>query len=186
MESSSSAKPLDFMNPPTTKLLRGEAVRPVSGLSGAYSITSAGRLYSHRRRAFLSPGLDVSGYPRATIRIRGTRSRMFVHRLVATEFCAARPGASQVNHKNGIKTDNRADNLEWVTASENQRHSVRTGLHLCCGKDNPMAKLTEGDVVRIRELVRSGKNAAEAGAGYGIDRATAWKVATRKSWKHVA
>lgn len=51
--------------------------------------------------------------------------KLLVHRLVCEAFHGAPPFiGAQVNHKNGVKSDNRADNLEWVTASENQRHRI--------------------------------------------------------------
>ena len=51
-----------------------------------------------------------------------------LHRLIADAFCEKREDANEVNHKNGIKTDNNADNLEWVTREENLRHAYETGL----------------------------------------------------------
>lgn len=53
------------------------------------------------------------------------KKRRTVHRIVATAFCEGKADGLHVNHKNGIKTDNRAANLEWVTGGENQKHSFR-------------------------------------------------------------
>ena len=64
---------------------------------------------------------------------------VFIHRLVAYMFCKGYKEGLQVNHINGIKTDNRACNLEWVTAKENMQHSVST-LRNFIGSKNPIAK----------------------------------------------
>ena len=50
------------------------------------------------------------------------------HRIIATAFCPRESGKDYVNHKDGNKSNNSADNLEWVTRSENTLHSFRTGL----------------------------------------------------------
>lgn len=71
---------------------------------------------------------------------------MLVHRIVAKAFINNPDNKKTVNHKNGIKTDNRVDNLEWATQSENCKHAYRTGLSQDWatgkfGKDNPTSKI---------------------------------------------
>ena len=58
----------------------------------------------------------------------GKTKKFDIHRLVAQEFIANPEKKSQVNHKNGNKLDNRVQNLEWVTGSENIKHAINTGL----------------------------------------------------------
>lgn len=72
----------------------------------------------------LSPGMARG---RLQVRIHG--KRMYVHRLVALAFCPGNAAGKEVNHINGDPADNRATNLEWVTRSENLRHSYGLGLH---------------------------------------------------------
>lgn len=68
---------------------------------------------------------DKYGYECVTV----ANKNIFVHRLVAEAFVKNEEGKDCINHKNGIKTDNRIENLEWVTKAENNRHAFRTGLN---------------------------------------------------------
>lgn len=85
----------------------------------------------------------VNGYPRVRIQHNGKRHGFRIHRLVASAFCVKPDGCTEVNHKNGKKTDNRAENLEWVTRSGNIRHAFQNGLYerkLNC-EDNKLVRL---------------------------------------------
>lgn len=74
-------------------------------------------------------GLDRYGYPKLNIGSPPNRLYITVHRLVAITWIPNPENKPQVNHKNGIKTDNRVENLEWNTTSENIRHAYFTGLN---------------------------------------------------------
>jgi hypothetical protein len=71
---------------------------------------------------------DTNGYIRCTIWVNGKSSTISQHRILAEYFIDNPEQKEQVNHKNGIKYDNRIDNLEWVTQSENTLHSFANGL----------------------------------------------------------
>lgn len=76
--------------------------------------------------------LDPSGYMTVLYRRvpdqRVAKRRVFVHRLVAIAFHPNLENKPEVNHKDTVKTNNRADNLEWMTHQENHRHAVAAGL----------------------------------------------------------
>lgn len=90
-------------------------------------IRSNGRLDNRKGRK-LKPARDKDGYLRITLTSNGKRKSYFIHRLVARVFLDGYDEKLQVNHKNGIKDDNKVENLEMVTLQENIKHSIITGL----------------------------------------------------------
>lgn len=101
-----------------------EQWRDVQGYEGLYQVSDLGRVRNKRWR-ILSTHMNGNGYLQTTLSKHGRREYPLLHRLVATAFIP-NPGAKpQINHKNGIKTDNRPDNLEWCTMGENLAHRHR-------------------------------------------------------------
>lgn len=89
-----------------------------------YEITRDGEIINKHNGHKVKPQLNSKGYLRVCI---GGKLK-FVHRLVAEKYIPNPENKPQVNHKNCIKTDNRVDNLEWVTNQENRDHMVANGL----------------------------------------------------------
>lgn len=112
-------------------------------------------------------GSTGHGYPQVTLRHNGVQVQRLLHRLIAESFCSRPEGCDQVNHKDGNKTNNCADNLEWVSAKENMAHSVKRGLwtrptdeHYRRMRENAGRKLAlftleEGsDIIEMKEALR--------------------------------
>ena len=90
-------------------------------------IRSNGRK-DNRKGRLLKPEKDKDGYLRIILTNNGKRKSYCVHRLVARTYLKDYNEKLQVNHKNGIKNDNRVENLEMVTLQQNIKHSIETGL----------------------------------------------------------
>tara|TARA_R100000322_G_scaffold167810_1_gene136330 strand:- start:169 stop:738 length:570 start_codon:yes stop_codon:yes gene_type:complete len=112
--------------------LRNEIMRPVIGYEGLYSVTTTGRVYSHWGDKWLRPGVGTHGYLVVALNRRGSKKSSTVHRLVALAFL----GQSDlpVNHKDGVKTNNRVENLEFISHRENAIHAHRLGLSRVTGR----------------------------------------------------
>lgn len=90
-----------------------------------YSCDIDGNIFSKNRKL---KQCKRNGYLCVSLSNKGASKSVNVHRVIATAFLQNYEGKPQVNHKNGIKTDNRVENLEWVTQSENAIHAIKNGL----------------------------------------------------------
>lgn len=127
-------------------------MKTIDGLTG-YLVTEDGRVFSEHTNKFRALGSKSnSGYLQLVLKVYGKRKFVYIHRLVATAFVPNPENKTEVNHKNGNKEDNRAENLEWVTSSENKRHAIGV-----LKRAAPYRKLTEEDVACIRFFSTAGK-----------------------------
>lgn len=109
-----------------------------------------------------------------------------VHRIVALIHIPNPLGLPQVNHKDGNKSNNAAVNLEWVSVSENIKHSLRTGLKIpICGEKVAGSKLTGAEVVQIRAMRVSGKTYKEIAKVFEIHEMTVGEICRKEIWKSV-
>jgi hypothetical protein len=175
-----------------------EIWKDIQGYEGRYEVSNLGRVRTvpHYIEHNMFPGVQkfVRGRMRK-LQNNGTGYKFLVlskgdfrtvHRLVAQSFIPNTDNKPWVNHKNGIKSDNRVENLEWCTRQENEDHAFGTGLKNSTGSANQMAKLTENDVAEIKRLYVPRKNSEELAAKFGVHRVTIQRIARNKNWKHVA
>lgn len=118
-----------------------EVWKDIPGYEGLYQVSDLGRIKSLERfvngksgvrkvsEKIVSVAVKNNGYLQVKLHRKGERKFFGVHRLVAMVFVENFNNLPQVNHIDGNKKNNRADNLEWCTPSENQKHAVINGLH---------------------------------------------------------
>ena len=125
-----------------------EEWRDIAGYNGIYKISNMGRIISYKtnKPVELIPYTNKrsNGYLVIGLSDGKKRTRYTVHRLVANHFIENPENKTQVNHKDGNKLNNCINNLEWVTPSENVKHSINMGLRTfereCTGKFCDFAK----------------------------------------------
>lgn len=121
-----------------------EIWKDINGYNGLYQVSNNGNVKSLERmcRQFnghcycnrkvtekiLKGRKDTKGYLQVELSKNGKQRKYLVHKLVAMMFIPNPHNKPQINHINGRKNDNRVDNLEWVTPSENVIHAYKTGL----------------------------------------------------------
>jgi hypothetical protein len=93
-----------------------------------YSVTEDGKVINNKTNKELKPILGNTGYCQVSLCNNGKIKNYNIHRLIASAFLSNDENKREVNHINGIKTDNRLKNLEWNTSSENRQHAFNTGL----------------------------------------------------------
>ena len=141
-----------------------------------YTVTEYGEIINTSKGKKLKPQPNDKGYLRVSI----GGKLLFVHRLVAEKYIPNPYGKEQVNHKDGNKRNNRADNLEWVTNIENRKHAVEHRLHLC-GEQCSYSKLTMKQVEYIRS--QENPNRTELAKMFNVSRATINDVLSHRTWK---
>lgn len=172
-----------------------EEWRPVVGFEGYYEVSSLARICrvkggrGHRAGKILkTDGKPSGGYHSVHLRRDAAGGRVHVHIVVALAFHGPKPSPiHEVNHKDGNKFNNRADNLEWVTKARNAEHAYELGLKKPVsmpGESNPLAKLTTEAVMQIRADGSSVSQRTQA-KRYGVSKTAIAMALKGDSWQCV-
>jgi len=144
---------------------------------------------THHPRRMMAQMITKDGYLRIYGAVDNRRFGMLVHRLLAECFIPPVAGADQVNHKDGNKTNNALDNLEWVTPQGNSRHAVGMGLTVPPssgpGELSRAAKLTAAQVAVIKRRLLNGEQYRKIAPDYGVSAGTIAHIKYRKTWVEV-
>lgn len=166
-----------------------ELWKDVKGFEGLYQVSNLGnvkRLISQRVFAerLIGRTIDRYGYVKRVLSKDGKNNHFTEHRLVAIAFIDNPDNKATVNHINGIKTDNRVENLEWNTIIENHQHAIDNGLKDQKGIKHHKCKLTEEQVLEIREIGFS-QTRMSLSKKYGVSRTNILGIIRGKFWKHI-
>lgn len=160
---------LNFVGQLATKIMQNEIWKEITGYEGYFEVSNLGNFRSKDRiiryksnGTRLYPGKSlktetvVEGYQRIVLMKGAIKKRYMCHRLVAQEFVPNPDNKPFVNHINGNKADNRAENLEWVTQSENELHSHSILGNTMKGKTHPRKVeatfIKEGDKIVFNSM----------------------------------
>ena len=166
--------------------LAGEAFAKIAGFD-RYLISNLGRVFSTIRAGrFLTPTASPQGYEYVQLMAEGAKesTRFMVHRLVAMTFCEG--SGACVNHMDGDKRNNRAENLEWCSYGANNDHARDLGLSKAYCETHYAAKLTNADIPVIKARAASGERHRDIGADYGVNRQAIDKVVSGKTWRRAS
>lgn len=175
-----------------------ETWKDIDGYEGYYQVSDLGRVKSlprkdrlgrnHKGRTLKPFSDNNKGYLCVELHKFGVGKTIKIHRLVAIAFIPNPFGKPQVNHGDGNKKNNCADNLEWSTSEENIQHSFDTNLNNRKGERNSQSKLTIEDVKYIRENFKSKDNvfgAKPLAEKFKVEKSRIYKIVRRTNWENI-
>lgn len=178
---------------------REEIWKDIPDFEGIYQASNLGNIRSldrtykdkigkqyNRKGVLLKPNTDKGGYlyvglcPPNKEKIKTVK----IHRLVALTFCSGYEQGLEVNHINGNRSDNRAENLEWVTRAYNNRDRYNRGYKNPTGEKSISAKLKEEYIDIIFSLYNSGVNQTIIAKAFKVSQATISHLITNKTYNN--
>jgi hypothetical protein len=164
--------------------------KDVVGYEGVYQVSNLGEIrrilaYEARATRTLVPAMTKSGYLTVSLWHCNKGKSLYVHRVVCEAFHGTQPGY-WCNHKDGNRTNNCADNLEWLLPRENEHHAIASLGKSNAGERNGQAKLTAQQVRAMRLLHENeGYSVTDLASMFNVARRTAANIVARRTWVSV-
>lgn len=155
-----------------------------------YEASDYGRIYSVRTKRLLGGTTDRYGYAYVNIMVGDSKVKRKVHRLVCEAWHGSCPSHHECGHLDGTRDNNRADNLSWITRSENGLQMAADGRaskgpEPMRGEANARAKLTTEQVREMRQLAADGAKYRELASQFEISIPQVGCIVRRERWAHV-
>lgn len=160
--------------------------KQIKDYEGLYEISEDGNIRNKKGSLkIVSP--NKRGYKRVTLCKNGKEKIISIHRLVAEAFIPNPENKPQVNHINGIRSDNNVENLEWCTQSENQLHAFSTGLQKGnVGESNGRSKITDLQAKEIRSLYNDNRaSPAKLSKQFNVSPKTIRRIISSKTFNNI-
>lgn len=184
-------------------MINEEIWKPIKGYEGYYEVSNIGNVRSLDREIkinnkiwklkgkLLKKRIESNGYLAVVLFVDSNRNSQKIHRLVADAFIDNANNKKEVNHINFIKDDNRVENLEWVTRSENMKHAGVNGKlggvkGMFVGSKSVRSKIKEEDVIEMRRLKENGLSSTQIQKIFpNLNARHIRDILNRIYWKHI-
>lgn len=164
--------------------------KDIDGYDGMYQVSSDGRVRKVSTGKIGKIIIDNRGYSKKAITKDGKTTQYSIHRLVAKAFIPNPENKPEVNHINGNKLDNRIENLEWVTRSENMKHAHESGLQTYSGyiqlkQREAVGKFTSEDIEEVFDMKKKGMSNRKIAEHFNVAHSTIGAIINRESYKSI-
>ena len=194
--------PLDLY---AVEVPKDEIWKNIHGYEGYYMISNLGRVKSLERICYynvhktnirnsrlkkeriLKTTIDAFGYKSVNVSVNSKNKILKIAKLIAKAFIPNPENHPIINHINGVKSDNRIENLEWCTYKHNVNHAIETGLLVFkLGSDNANSKFSHNDILKIKQDFKENPNiiVKDYARDLGVSRVTIWRILSKKTYKN--
>lgn len=166
---------------------------PVPDFEDLYEVSSEGQIRRVTKSSnnrypaghILKANPNPNGYLLVCLSRDGKNKWMYLHSLVCTAFHGPRPSPKmQCCHENGDRLDCRESNLRWDTRKANELDKIKHGTHNR-GERHGLAKLTDDQVIEIKEALLAGRSQRSLAKKYGVSQTTIYSIKVGKRWLSV-